>query len=222
MTSENNSQSIRNQLEIAKRKKTKQLHSWCTHVLCQCVIGRTHQPGFPFVSDVLPHVAEHSRGDGEHHHQHPHDHDHPDHHLPAEPGREAAGQHQHRHPVEAHQHDEEDGGIHVGVAQVEDGLAHEVAVHPGLLGQVDDEQDAEAHDEAVRAGQVEDEDGGDRAVLDAVQDAPDDEEVAGDAQQEDHAQDEGAQGRGVVVAHHALVLGDGAVASRHVGRRFEP
>lgn len=188
-------------------------------MLWQRVIGRTHQPGFP-ADIVLPHDAEDGRGDGEHHHQHPHDADHPDHHLPAEARRDAARQHQHHHPVHAHQHDEEDGGVHVGVAQVEDGLAHEVAVEPGLLGQVDDEQDAEGHDEAVGAGQVEDEDGGDRAVLDAGQDAPDDEEVAGDAQQEDHAEDEGAQGRGVVVAHHARVLGEAAVASRHVGGSF--
>lgn len=122
--------------------------------------------------------------------------------------------------MHAHQHDEEDGGVHVGVAQVKDGLAHEVAVHPGLLGQVDDEQDAEEHDEAVGAGQVENEDGGDRAALDARQDTPDDEEVAGDAQQEDHAQDEGTKGRRVVVAHHTVVL-DGGVASRHAQWRFK-
>lgn len=190
-------------------------------MLWQCVIGRAHQPDIPLVIDVLPNVSEHSRGNGKHHHQYPHDHDHPDHNLPGEPGREAAGQHQHHHPVDAHQHDEKDGGVHVGVAQVKDGLAHKVAVHPGLLGQVDDEQDAKEHDEAVSAGQIEDEDGGDRAAFDAGQDAPHDEQVAGDAEQEDHAQDEGAQGRRIVVAHHTVVLDVGDVASRHARRGFE-
>lgn len=123
--------------------------------------------------------------------------------------------------MHAHQHDEKDGGVHVGVTQVKDGLAHKVAVHPGLLGQVDNEQDAEEHDEAVSAGQVEDEEGGDRAPFDAGQDAPDDEEVAGHAEQEDNAQDEGAQGRRIVIAHHTLVLDVGDVASRHAKRRSE-
>lgn len=123
--------------------------------------------------------------------------------------------------MQAHEHDQEDGGVHVGVAQVEDGLAHEVAVHPRLLGQVDDEEDGEGHEEAVGACQVEDENGGDRTVFDAGQDAPDDEDVAGDAQEEDHAQDEGTEGCGEVIAHDAWILKGGVIGDGHAERRFQ-
>ena len=108
--------------------------------------------------------------------------------------------------MHAHQGDQEDGRVHVGVAQVEQGLAQGVTEDPRLLGQVGDEEDGEDHEEAVGTRQVEDEDGGDWASSDTRQDAPDDEEVARDAQEADQAEDEGAEGRGEVVAHDAVAL----------------
>lgn len=172
----------------------------------QCVIGRAHQSCFILLVFVLPHVSKHQRGDGNHHHQHPHAHDHPPHNLPADQGGHSPRQHHGNHPVHAHQRDQKDGGVHVGVAQVEQAFAHGVTKDPRLLGQVDDEEDGEGHEEAVGTRQVEDEDGGDRASPDARQDAPDDEEVARDAQEEDQAEDEGAHGRGEVIAHNAVIL----------------
>lgn len=54
---------------------------------------------------------------------------------------------QHGHqPVHTHECDEHDGGIHVGVAQVEEQLAHAASELPGLPGQVYDEEHGEAHD----------------------------------------------------------------------------
>lgn len=107
--------------------------------------------------------------------------------------------------MHAHHHDEKDGGVHVGVAQVEDEFTHGVTKYPLLHGQVDDEEDGEGHDEAVRTCQVEDEDGGDGESLGSCQDAPYDEQVAGDAQEENQAEDECAYGRGEVVADHTLI-----------------
>lgn len=170
----------------------------------QGVIWRTHVFGF-IVFMVYSHVSKHQRGQGDHHDQHPHAHDHPPHHLPADPVQFPWKQHGH-HPVHAHQRDEKDGGVHVGVAQVEEAFTHEVPKDPRLLGQVDDEEDGESHEGAIGAGQVEDQDGGDRAVPDAGQDAPDDEEVTGDAQEDDDAEDEGAQGGGEVAAHNGFFL----------------
>lgn len=187
----------------------------------QGVIGSAHQPRLPFFSHILSHVSEHSRRYGEHHNHHPHAYNHPGHHLPAEHGRHFPGQHHYHHPVQAHEHDQEDGGIHVGVAQVEDGFAHKVAIHPCLLGQVDDEEDGEGHEEAVGTRQVEDEDGGDRTVFDAGQNAPDDEDVARDAQEEDQAQDEGAEGCGEVIAHDAWILKSGIIGGGHAEKRFQ-
>lgn len=198
----------------------------------QCVIGRTHQSQFIPLISVLSHVSKHQRGDGNDHHQHPHANDHPPHHLPADLGGQSPRQHHDHQPVHAHQRDQEDGGVHVGVAQVEQAFTHGVAEHPRLLGQVDDEEDGEGHEEAVGTRQVEDEEGGDRASFDASQDAPDDEEVAGDAQEEDQAQDEGTQGRGEVIAHDAVVFvvlcavgrrnQEGKIGDGHDGRSFDP
>lgn len=121
--------------------------------------------------------------------------------------------------MHAHQCDQEDGGVHVGVAQVEQDFTHDVTKHPCLLGQVDDEEDGEGHEAAVGARQVEDEEAGDRASLDACHDAPDDEEVARDSQEEDQAEDEGTQGRGDVIAHSALIL---RLRLGHAGQSFDP
>lgn len=190
------------------------------------VIGRTHKSYFIIFIYILSHVSKHSRGDSEHHHQHPHAHDHPLHDLLAKQRRHFPGQHQDHHPVHAHQRDQKDGGVHVGVAQVVDAFAHDVAEHPRLLGQVDDEEDGEGHEEAIGTCQVEDEEGGDRASSDACQDAPDDEEVAGDAQEEDQAEDEGTQGCGEVIAHNAGFLRAHVIVSDkrivHAGRSFDP
>lgn len=105
--------------------------------------------------------------------------------------------HSHK-PVEAHQHYQHDGGVHVGVAQVEQQLAHHSAEHPALLGHVDQEKHGEAHDGAVGAGQVQDQQGGDGALPSAGQDAPDDEEVPWDTQEEDYYKDDGADDEGNV------------------------
>lgn len=115
--------------------------------------------------------------------------------------------------MHAHQHDEKDGGVHVGVTQVEDAFTHDITEHPRLFGQVDNEEDCEGHEEAIGARQVEDEEGGDRAMFDARQDAPDNEEVARDAQQKDQAEDEGTQSCGEVVAHNARFLGVVVIAT---------
>ena len=72
--------------------------------------------------------------------------------------------------------------------------------------QVDDKKDGEQHEAAISAGQVEDDEGGDGALVGARQDAPDDEGVARDAQEEDEAEDERAHHRGGVVTHTALIL----------------
>lgn len=193
------------------------------------MIGRAHVSCFVVLVVVLPDVAKHQRGDGNDHHQHPRAHDHPPHDLHGDEGGRPPRQHHRHEPVHAHQHDQEDGGVHVGVAQVEQAFAHDVAEDPRLLGQVDDEEDGDGHERAVGERQVEDEEGGDRASSGASQDAPDDEDVAGDAHEEDQAEDEGAQGGGEVVAHHAVifhvrVIGgggeEGADGVGHAGRRF--
>lgn len=59
-------------------------------------------------------------------------------------------------PVEAHQCDQEDGGVHVGAAEVIQDLAHGQAEDPGPLEEVDDKERCEQHEHAVCAGQVED------------------------------------------------------------------
>lgn len=195
----------------------------------QGVIWRAHQSRFIPLIFVLPHVSKHQRGDGNHHHQHPHAYDHPPHNLPADQRGHSPRQHHGNQPVRAHQCDQKDGGVHVGVAQVEHAFAHGVAKDPRLFGQVDDEEDGEGHEEAVGTRQVEDEDGGDRAPSDACQDAPDDEEVARDAQEEDQAEDEGTHGRGKVIAHNAVILEvcafgrkEGTIGVVHARRSFDP
>jgi len=170
------------------------------------VIGRAHQSYCAHPVFVLSDVPKHQRGDGDDHHQHPQSHHHPPHNPRGDQGGHLPVEHHGHQPVHAHQRDQKDGGVHVGVAQVEHAFAHGVAEHPRLLGQVDDEEDGERHEAAVGERQVEDEEGGDRAVVGASQDAPDDEEVAGDAQEEDEAEDDGAQDRGEVVAHDAVAF----------------
>lgn len=171
------------------------------------VVGRTHQSCVVHGVCVQRHVSKHQRRHRDDHDQQPHACDHPPHHLPAGQGVRSGGQHHGHQPVHAHQRDQEDRGVHVGVAQVEQAFTHDLAEDPRALGQVDDEEDGERHEEAVGARQVEDEDGGDGALPGARQDAPDDEEVAGDAQEEDEAHDDGAQGCGVAIAHWVFKVG---------------
>lgn len=64
-------------------------------------------------------------------------------------------------PVQAHQCDQEDGGIHVGTAEVKQDLAHGQAKDPGPLDEVDDEEWREHHEKAICTGQVENKRGGD-------------------------------------------------------------
>lgn len=179
---------------------------WFTYMSRQGVIGRTHESYIVILIRVPSDVSKHDRGDRNHQHQQPHAYDHPPHDLPADQGRHPPGKHQDHHPVHAHQCDQKDGRVHVGVAQVEEAFTHDFAKHPRLCGQVDNEEDGEGHEEAVSARQVEDEQGGDRTSRDACKDAPDDEEVAGDPQEEDQAEDEGAQDCGEVIAHDAVYL----------------
>lgn len=193
----------------------------------QRVVGRTHQSFFIPLIFVLSHVSKHKRGDRDHHHHHPHANDDPPHNLPADQGRHFPRKHHGHQPVHAHQCDQEDGGVHVGVAQVEQALTHDVTEDPRLLGQVDDEEDGEGHEEAIGARQVENEEGGDRASSGAGQDAPDDEEVARDAQEEYQAEDEGTQGRGEIIAHDAVMLwvcvvDEGTTEVAHARRSIDP
>lgn len=177
-----------------------------TYMSSLSVIGRTHQSVVVHFSVVLSHVPKNKRGDSNDHHQHPHAYDHPPHNLPAGHPGHSSWKHQNHQPVHTHQCDEKDGCVHVGVAQVEQAFAHDVAKVPRLPGEVDDEEDGEDHEKAIGKCQVEDEDGGDWASSDACQDAPDNEEVARDAQEEDQAEDEGAQGCGEVIAHNTAIL----------------
>lgn len=108
---------------------------------CQGVIGHTHQ----FIIFSISYFSKHSRGGGNHHHQHPHAYEGPFHKRPSDDGRYLLGEHQDNHPVHAHQRDQEDGGVHVGVAQVEEDFAHDVAKYPCLLGEVHNEEDGERH-----------------------------------------------------------------------------
>ncbi|MCI4377730.1 hypothetical protein PGIGA_G00206960, partial [Pangasianodon gigas] len=64
-------------------------------------------------------------------------------------------------PVHTHECDEHDGGIHVGVAQIEKQLAHGASKHPRLLGQVHNEEHGEAHDGTISTRQVQDDQRGD-------------------------------------------------------------
>lgn len=157
----------------------------------QGVFRRAHQSCFVVLIFVNVHVSKHKRGDRNQQHQHPHAKDHPPHNLLAGQDARLPRKHHGHQPVDAHQRDQEDGGVHVGVAQVEQAFTHGVTKDPRLLGKVDNEEDGERHEEAVGTSQVKDEEGGDRASPDACQDAPDDEEVTRDAQEEDQAEDEG-------------------------------
>lgn len=112
---------------------------------CQGVIGGTHQSYFLSLINVLSYFSKHSRGDRNQHHQYPHADDGPLHKRPGNHGSYFSGQYHDNHPVHTHQRDQEDGGIHVGVAQVEDTFAHDVAKHPRLLGEVHNEEDGEGH-----------------------------------------------------------------------------
>lgn len=175
-------------------------------MLWQAVCGLTHQSGFISLIHILVHLSKYQRGDGDEHHQHPHAYYHPDHNLPVDLGGQLPGPHHNHQPVHAHQRDQKDGSVHVGVAQVKQRFTHGVAKDPRLLGEVDNEEDGERHEEAIGTGQVEYEDRGDRASSDACQDAPDDEEVARDTQEEDQAQDQGTQARGEVVTDDAVIF----------------
>lgn len=102
-------------------------------------------------------------------------------------------------PVYAQESDEHDRGIHVSIAQVEEQLAHGAAEHPRLHGQVDDEEYGEAHDNTVGTCQVQDDQRGDRALMGTCQDAPYDEDVSWDSQDEGDGEDGGTdsqRGRG--------------------------
>lgn len=101
---------------------------------------------------LLPHISEDHRRNSADHHQHPHHRQHPHHSLPAGDNGDALRP-QHRHqPVDAHEHDELDGGVHVDQTQVEEDLTHRVPKHPLLQNQVDDEERGEGHQRAIGNG----------------------------------------------------------------------
>lgn len=113
---------------------------------------------------------------------------------------------QHCHKsIEAHEHDELDGGIHVGQAQVKEDLTHHIPKHPRLHNQVDDEEWSESHQRAISYSQVEDEEGGDRLLSGVGQDAPDDKDVSREAQKKNEAQDESPHTGGNGVCHNGLI-----------------
>lgn len=151
-------------------------------------------------------IPKHQWWDSNHHDQHPHSPNNSPHNLPGHQVREFLWEQHSHHPVDTHQRDQKDGGVHVGVAQVEQAFAHGYTKDPLLLGQVNDEEDGEDHDKPISKCKVEDEEGGNWASFDASQDAPDDEKVAGDTQQEDQAEDEGTNRCGEVVVDSAVVL----------------
>lgn len=93
-------------------------------------------------------------------------------------------------PVQAHHRDQKDGGVHVGAAEVIQDLAHGQTEVPAPLDEVDDEKRREHHEHAVCAGQVKDKRAGDRAATHSSHDAPDDEEVTGNAQDEGDTKDQ--------------------------------
>lgn len=100
----------------------------------QCVIGSADKSYFISVINILSYFSKHRGGDRNHHHQHPHAYDGPLHKFTGDNGRYFSGQHQDHHPVHTHQCDQEDGSIHVGVTQIEETFAHDVAKYPCLLG----------------------------------------------------------------------------------------
>lgn len=100
----------------------------------QCVIGSTDKSYFISVISILSYFSKDSGGDRNHCHQHPHAYDGPLHEFTGDNRRYFPGQHQDDHPVHAHQCDQEDGSIHVGVAQIEETFAHDVTKYPCLVG----------------------------------------------------------------------------------------
>lgn len=163
----------------------------------------------------FPEDDRRKRGD---HHHHPHHRQHPQYSPPAGDNADTLRpQHCHQ-PVQAHEHDELDGGVHVDQTQVEEDLAHHIPKHPLLHNQVDDEERGESHQRAVGDGQVEDEEGGDGLLSGTCQDAPDDEEISREAQEKDEAQDEGADGGASRVTHNGLISCTGGRGDAQGGR----
>lgn len=162
-----------------------------------------------FVDLLLP--SENIARYRHHEHQDPKSYQQASHDPRAGKGALAVGPDHGHQPVQAHQHDEHDGGVHVGVAQVEEQLAGLVPEYPVALGQVDDEEDGESHQEAIGECQVEDERGGDGALSGPGQDAPDDEGVAGDANEESEAEDQRAHCSGTAVPHRALIVSEAVI-----------
>lgn len=166
---------------------------------------------------LLPHFPDDNGGDGGDHHQHPDHGQQPHHGFPSADASHPLWPEHRQHPVDAHHHDELDGGVHVEQAQVEEDLAHGLAERPVLGNQVGDEERRESHQGAVGDGQVEDDEGGDGVSLGTGEDAPDDEEVSRETQQEDDAQDERAHGGALWVVPEGVVAGaKGRVDVGHV------
>lgn len=147
-------------------------------------------------------VSKHQNGHGQSQSQDPDHHKCPDYSLALAEGGEMLRPHHSHQPVQAHQGDQEDGGVHVGAAEVIQDLAHGYAEDPGPLDEVDDEERREHHEHAICTGQVEDKRGGDRVASRPCNDAPDGEEVAGNADEEGDGEDQSSYDGSFPAAHY--------------------
>lgn len=108
------------------------------------------------IAGLLVHIPEDQSRNGEHEDEHP-EHGEDAQHVSPAPEETSALWSQHGHqPVHTHERNEHDGGIHVGVAQIEEQLAHGASEHPRLFGQVHDEEHSQAHDGTIGTRQVQD------------------------------------------------------------------
>lgn len=162
-------------------------------------------------------MSEDKCRNGSDHDEHPRHREHPpDRPLPGDFA-DSLGPNDRHQPVDAHQHDEVNGGVHVEQTEVEEDFAHQIPDYPVLHDQVDDEERSESHQRTIGACQVEDEQGGDGLLSGSGQDAPDDKDVSRESHDEDEAQDEGAHVCASRTVHDALIVSRvGMVSEVHV------
>ncbi len=168
-----------------------------THILWLWVMAVTH-PADLFV------VPENQNRRRETQSEHPECHQHPREHPAVGQRADTLRPHYRHQPVETHQHDQKYGSVHVGTAEVEQDFAQHQAENPTALKQINYEERRQQHEEAVGEGEVQDQEGGDGATPCSGQDAPDDEDVPGDADKEHEAEDHRASDRSTAVAQDRL------------------
>lgn len=160
-------------------------------------------------------LSEDKRRNGSDHDEHPRRCEHPpDHPLPSDFADSLGPNHRHQ-PVDAHQHDEVNGGVHVEQTEVEEDLAHHFPNHPVPCDQVDNEERSESHQRSISKCQVEDEEGCDGLFFSSSQDAPDDKDVSRESHEEDKAQDEGAHVCASCIVHDGLIVLRGVSVHLH-------